>query len=63
MMGKSFHNKREYEKRVREMGISAAKAPACVACAATSNTLLVRRRKRNCGRPYNLNQNLNYYEV
>lgn len=26
MMGKSFHNKREYEKRVREMGISAAKA-------------------------------------
>lgn len=27
-MGKTFHTKREYEKRVKELGISAAKAAA-----------------------------------
>ena len=27
-MGKTFHTKREYEKRVKELGISAAKATA-----------------------------------
>ena len=89
-MGKTFHTKREYEKRLKVMGISAAKAavsrhpggthakglrklspdkihiaadrnrfgnaydkaPACAACAAISNTLRVRRRNWNCGRPF-----------